>query len=151
MTGFLPHHAITASLFQFWSDRFNSGTTTVYPGMKVDTVSLSEWVELWVDAWSRRPQRSAGTPFVELTVTVHCFVRSGPDAGRLHALTDLVRATFAQAVVPLIDFTVSDTPEIGTIRLKEAETRNLTRRDTGTLQVVLHHTAVVIRGVVQAQ
>lgn len=150
MVTVLEHESITASLYRFWNDGFDPAVTTIYPGIKADTSALTEWVEIWVDSWARRPQRIAGVPVVDVTVVVHCFVKSGSDGGRIHELTDRVRATFAQETVPLKDFQQSGSPQIGTIRLKEPETRNLTRRTTGELKTVLHHTAVVIRGFAQA-
>ena len=146
MTTVLSQEAISASLLSYWSDQFGSGVTTIYPGMKTDTAGLSEWVEIWVDSWSRRPQRIGGIPLMDVTATVHCFVKTGTDSGRIHELTDIARSLFAQESVPLIDFTQSGEPNIGVIRLKEPETRNLTRNQSGSLEVVLHHTAVIVRG-----
>lgn len=151
MTAVLSHEAISASLLSHWSDQFGGSTTTIYPGMKVDTSELSEWVEIWVDSWSRRPQRIGGLPLIDVTATVHCFVKAGNDTGRIHELTDTVRSIFAQESVPLKDFTQSGEPDIGVIRLKEPETRNLTRNQSGSLQVILHHTAVIVRGSAQGE
>lgn len=149
MTAVLSQEAISASLLSYWSTQFGSSVTTIYPGMKVDTADLTEWVEIWVDSWSRRPQRIGGIPLIDVTATVHCFVKAGSDSGRIQELTDVVRSVFAQESVPLKDFTQSGAPEIGVIRLKEPETRNLTRNHSGSLQVVLHHTAVIVRGTAQ--
>ena len=150
MTAVLSQEAISASLLSHWSDRFGVSVTTIYPGMKVDTSELSEWVEIWVDSWSRRPQRIGGIPLIDVTATVHSFVKAGSDTGRIQELTDAVRSVFAHESVTLKDFTQSGELEIGIVRLKEPETRNLTRTQSGSLQVVLHHTAVVIRGTAQS-
>lgn len=149
MTEILSQEAISASLLSYWSGRFGGGVTTIYPGMKVDTAGLSEWAEIWVDSWSRRPQRIGGIPLIDVAATVHCFVKAGTDSGRIQELTDAVRSVFAQESVPLKDFSQSGEPDIGIIRLKEPETRNLTRNHSGSLQVVLHHTAVIVRGTAQ--
>jgi hypothetical protein len=149
MTTVLSQEAISASLLSYWSDQFGGGVTTIYPGMKVDTAELPEWVEIWVDSWSRRPQRIGGIPLIDVTATVHCFVKAGSDSGRIQKLTDAVRSVFAQESVPLIDFSQSGAPDIGVIRLKEPETRNLARNQSGSLQVILHHTAVIVRGTAQ--
>lgn len=151
MTDVLSQEAISASLLSFWSSEFGGSVTTVYPGMKVDTTSLSEWVEIWVDSWSRRPQRLGGIPYLDVTATVHCFVKAGQESGRIQAITDAVRSVFAQESIPLKNFSESAEPTIGWIRLKEPETRNLTRHQAGSLQVVLHHTAVIVRGAAQAE
>ncbi|MBD3673491.1 MAG: hypothetical protein HUJ26_08185 [Planctomycetaceae bacterium] len=151
MTEVLSQEAIAASLLSFWKSRFDGSVTTIYPGMKVDTTSLSEWVEIWVDSWSRRPQRLGGIPYLDVTATVHCFVKSGQESGRIQAITDSVRTVFAQESIPLKDYSESAVPTIGLIRLKEPETRNLTRHQTGSLQIVLHHTAVIVRGAAQAE
>jgi len=145
----LSQEAISASLLSFWSDQFGGTVTTIYPGMKVDTTELPEWIEIWVDSWSRRPQRIGGLPLIDVTATVHCFVKAGTDSGRIQELTDAVRSVFAQESVPLIDYSQSGEPNIGVIRLKEPETRNLTRNQSGSLQVVLHHTAIIVRGTAQ--
>jgi len=151
MTQVLSQESISASLLLFWSENFGESVTTIYPGMKVDTSDLTEWVELWVDSWSRRPQRIGGIPLINVTATIHCFVRTGQNAGRIQELTDSVRSLFAQESMALRDFTLSGEPQIGMIRLREPETRNLTRTQTGTLQVILHHTAVVVRGFAQSE
>jgi len=151
MTVVLSQEAISASLLSFWKTQFGESVTTIYPGMKVDTTSLTEWVEIWVDSWSRRPQRLGGIPLIDVTVSVHCFVKAGSESGRIQQLTDSIRTVFAQETIPLIDETVSDDSSIGFIRLKEPETRNLTRAQTGTLQVALHHMAIIVRGSAQAE
>ena len=150
MTVVLSQEAISASLLFYWKTQFGESVTTIYPGMKVDTTSLSEWVEIWVDSWSRRPQRIGGIPLIDVTVTVHCFVKSGQESGRIQQLTDSIRSVFAQETIALINFHQSDEPQMGLIRLKEPETRNLTRNQAGALQVVLHHTAIIVRGSAQA-
>jgi len=151
MTEVLSQAEISASLLTYWKQQFGEEVTTIYPGMKVDTTSLSEWVEIWVDSWSRRPQRLGGIPYLDVTTTVHCFVKAGQQSGRIQTLTDSVRSLFAQESIPLKEFSESAEPTIGWIRLKEPETRNLTRNQIGTLQVVLHHTAVIVRGSAQAE
>jgi hypothetical protein len=150
MLSTLPHESIASSLLAFWSNQFSAGVTTVYPGMKVNTTDLSEWVEIWIDSWSRKPQRIGGVPLIDVAVSVHCFVKSGTDAGRIHAVTDAVRLVFSQESVPLHDFEQSGEPRIGTIRIKEPETRNLTKHNLESQQIVLHHTVVLFRGFAQA-
>lgn len=151
MTTVLSHEAISASLLSFWNQQFGESLVTIYPGMKVNTTELSEWVEIWVDSWSRSPQRIGGIPLIDVTVTIHCFVKAGQGSGRIQELTDSVRSIFAQESVPLIDFSLSEQPQFGLLRLKEPDTRNLTRHHTGSLQVVLHHTAVIVRGSAQTE
>lgn len=146
----LSHESISASLLKFWSDQFSAGVTTVYPGMKVNTTDLTEWVEVWIDSWSRKPQRIGGISLIDVTVSVHCFVKSGTDTGRIHELTDAARSVFSQESVELHDFEQSGEPQIGTIRIKEPETRNLTKHNLESQQLVLHHTVVLFRGFAQA-
>ena len=147
----LSHESISASLLKFWSDQFSSGVTTIYPGMKVNTIELTEWVEVWVDSWSRKPQRIGGISLIDVTVSIHCFVKSGSDTGRIHELTDAVRAVFSQETVDLHDFEQSGEPQLGTIRIKEPETRNLTKHNLESQQTILHHTVVLFRGFAQAE
>ena len=150
MVAVLSHDAISASLLSFWNNQFPGGVVTVYPGMKVNTTDLTEWVELWIDSWSRKPQRIGGCSLNDVSVTVHSFVRASSQSGRIHELTDSIRSVFSQETIELKDYSLSAEPLIGSIHMKEPETRNLTKNTLDQRQVVLHHTVVVFRGFAQS-
>lgn len=84
---------ITASLFVWWDDYVPSGITTIHPAQQTETVSLTEWIELRISAFARRPGRAGGPAVIDLAVIAHCFVKPQADASRIDELADAVAET----------------------------------------------------------
>jgi|GEM_PF-4591967 len=137
---------IRANLFKHWSDSFPLAVTTVYPGMNVDNSSSSEWIEIAVENWSRKPQRTAGKQFLELVVVVHCFVKAGTDKGRILELADATRSTISQKTISLKDFDLSGEPTVGYLRLHETETRDRFLGLPSTHDQTLQHVSMSTKG-----
>ena len=149
MAGQLSQKDIAGSLFSFWADQFPLTVTTIYPGTRIETVSLAEWMELWIETWSRRPQRGTNKQVLELAVSVHCFVKQGLDKSRIHELADAVRSTIAQQTIAIRDNAMSGTPVTGYLMLTEPQTHELTRNNIGSLQHAMQHLVITCRGVAQ--
>jgi hypothetical protein len=149
MAGAFTQEGVSGSLYSFWADQFPLSVSTVYPGTRIDTAEIDEWIELWVDAWSRRPQRASSRQLIELSLTAHCFVKQGTDKSRVHALADAARATLSQATVAVRDYETSGTPVVGYAKLFETETRDLTRNNFASLQHSMQHLMVACRGIAQ--
>lgn len=141
--------SITAGLLSYWRDEFPLAVTTAYPGTRIDTAELDEWLELSIDVWSRRPQRAGALQRIDLSLSVHCFVKQGLDKFRVHELADAVRGTLSQKTVPLRDYDASGTPVIGYATLREPETRDLTRSDADSLKHAMQHFLVTCAGAAQ--
>ena len=140
---------IAASLFKFWSDQFPLVVTTAYPGTRIDTAALTEWLEITIDGWSRRPQRSGAPERIGLSLSVHCFVKQSLDKSRIYELSDAVRSTISQQTISLRDYDTSGTPVIGYATLLEPETRDLTRLDTDSLRHAMQHFVITCAGIAQ--
>ena len=149
MAGQLSQKDIAGSLFSHWADQFPLSVTTIYPGTRIETVSLTEWLELWIETWSRRAQRTTNKQVLDLTVSVHCFVKQGLDKSRIYELADAVRQTIAQKTVPIRDTSLSGTPVTGYLTLTEPETHELTRNNIGSLQHAMQHLVITCRGIAQ--
>ncbi len=140
---------ITASLFSYFQDQFPLVVTIAYPGVRIDTAELDEWLELSITEWTHRPQRRGGLKQIGLLLTVNCFVKQNVDKSRIHELADAVVATISQKTVPLRDYDVSGTPIIGYGTLREPETRDQTRRDADAQRHAMQHVVVICPGIAQ--
>ena len=145
----LRQEVIAGSVFAYWADQFPLEVSTVYPGTALETSALDEWLEIWIDAWSLRPQRHADAVLLDLSLTVHCFVKPGLDKGRAHELADAARGTLSRTTIELRDHEQSGLPLVGYALVFEPETRALTRNHAGELQSGLQHLVVSWRGIAQ--
>lgn len=148
MSSQLQHEQVAAGLFTWWNDNFPLSVATVYPGMRIDTNDLSEWLEMWIDTWSRRPQRPS-PEWMDIAIAVHCFVRPSTDKSRILELVNATCSTLSQQTVPIQDFELSGLPVVGYTMLFEAESRDLTRNHLNRLQHPLQHYVVSLRGIAQ--
>lgn len=149
MASQFPHEDVTASLFVHWDDQFPLPVATIYPGTRVNTAALDEWIELWIDTWSRRPQRASAKELIDVSVTAHCFVKQGLDKSRVQELADAVRATISQKTIAVRDYDTSGSTVVGYATIFEAETRELTRNNLNSLQHSMQHLVVSCRGIAQ--
>ena len=140
---------ITRSVQVYWRDTLSPAVTTVYPGQQVETSQLTEWVELWIDAWNDRLRRDAAPDELLVSITVHCFSRHPTQATQVQALADGARGVLARKLISIADFSMSGTPVVAQLRTREAETRDLTRSHGETTRGVLHHVVVMVTAVVQ--
>lgn len=145
----LTQEQIAASIFTHWSAQYPLAVTTVYPGMKVETTSLGDWLELRIDTWSKPPQRAAANQLLELALTVECFVKPGLHKGRIHVLADRAKSTIAQQAITVHDYETAGDPVIGCVRFFEAEVLDLSRHEASTLQHALQHQRLVCPGVAE--
>ena len=145
----LTHESLAASLFSHWANAFPLAVTTLYPGTRIDTSGLLEWLELWIDTWSPPAQRQTAKQRIALSLTVHCFVKPSLDKSRLYELADAVRITLAQQTIPLHDHQSSGRPLIGYATLQELESRELTRNHIHSLQQPLRHLTLTCQATAQ--
>jgi hypothetical protein len=132
--------AVSASLFTWFADQFPLEVPLAFPGLRLDTSDLSEWLELSIAAWTARPQRSTALRQLTLSLTIHLFVKQQLDQSRILELADTVRQTLAQQTVPLRDYETSGSPIVGYATLFEPDTQNLTRPEANTH--AMHHFAI---------
>ena len=142
-----PTH-ITTSLLTHWRDTFPLSVPTLYPGTTLDTSATDEWIELWIDTWSRPPQRATAPHFIDLILTAHLFLKPTLTPSRLHELAEATRTTLAQQRLPLRDYSLSGHPIIGSATLFEPEARDLTRHHQNAHHN-LHHLTLTIPGTAQ--
>lgn len=145
----LTHEQIASSVFVHWADQFPLTVATVYPGTQIDTNEVTEWLEIWINAWSRRPQRISNRQLLDVVVEVHCFVKRQQDKSRVHELVDAARNTLSQVTLPVRDFETSGSPIEGYAKLFEPEVHDLTRSEVGKLEHTMQHHVVRCRGIVQ--
>lgn len=145
----LTHESIASSLFTHWADQFPLSVTTIYPGTKVDTTGLNEWLELSIEEWFRRPQRSGGKQVIDVSVVVHCFVKQGLDKSRLHELADAARSTISQKTIAIRDYDMSGTPVLGYLNMVEPNTRDRTRDAANALRHTMQHLEIRCLGFAQ--
>ena len=144
----LQYEHIAASLFSHWADQFPLAVTTVYPGMRIDTSGLSEWLEIGVDRWVDA-LNAAAEPTVELSVAVHIFVRPGVDTSRAYELADAARQTLADQVVTLHDYETMGEPVVGSATLLKPEVEDHTRRDVDASWHRLTHLLLTVAAVAE--
>jgi hypothetical protein len=140
---------ITRSVQVHWRDTFEPPVTTIYPGEQVETSQLMEWVELWVDAWLDRVRRDVAPDELLVSITAHCFSRHATDATRAQALATSARSALARQMIDIHEFSESGSPVVADLRMREVETRDLTRSHAESTRGVVHHVVVTVTGVVQ--
>jgi hypothetical protein len=143
----LNYEHVAAGVFSHWADQFPLPVTTVYPGTRIDTSGLTEWLEIGIDRWADRLLRGEDKATVELSVFVHVFVKPGVDKSRVFELADAVRQTLADQQITLHDHETSGTPVVGYATLSQAEIEDRTRRDTDAGRHGMQHVIVRVAGV----
>ncbi|HTN01234.1 MAG TPA: hypothetical protein VL132_05120 [Planctomycetaceae bacterium] len=146
----MPHLSardIATSVCRHWSDAMTSDIVTIYPGIDAGTETLTEWYELWVDAWSTRTQRTGAPESWDVSVSVHGFTKPGLDAGRVQDLAETARRILAAALIP-VRATSAD-PLLGYLQLQEPEILDLSRGHRERRHSSLRHALVRCRGVAQ--
>ena len=138
---------IAAGVFSHWADQFPLAVTTVYPGTRIDTTGLAEWLELGIDRWADRLLRAEDKATIELSVFVHVFVRPGLDKSRAWELADAARQTLADRTITIRDYETSGTPVVGYATLFEAEVEERSRRDADAGRHAMQHLIVRVTGV----
>lgn len=130
---------ITRNLHTYWDTSYPLSVTTIYPAVAVDTESLTEWQEIWIDTWTRQPRRASASPIIDLSVSVHVFVRQTNDKTRLHQLSEAARDTLDGNTIAVNDFDQSGSPIVGYVKLREPQTRDLTRGRQNQGDPLTHH------------
>lgn len=131
--------AVRAVVETHWSEHFIL-VPTAYAEQRLDADRAPAWAELWVSSTDDRLRRAGGPDRIDLTVTVHLFVRD-VDTGRLaERLIDSARAAIDG--VDLIAETVR-------ISLRELAVRDLSRRQAETDLRAVRHVVVIARGVAE--
>lgn len=138
---------LATTVCRHWQATLPSGFVTAWPGTEVGTATLSEWFELWVDAWQPRPQRAISPARWDVAVTVHCYVRPQLDAGRVQELAELARAALANRLLSVR--TTNAGPLLGHLQLLEPELVDLSRKELERRKSALRHAMLRGRGVAQ--
>jgi hypothetical protein len=128
-----------------WRDEF-AAAPTIYPGQQIDTSGLAAWAELWVDAWDEPVRRDSSPDQLWVWLTVHCFTREPLQATRVHHLAATARGVISRRTINVRDYSSSEEPVIAHLRMREAETRDLTRDEGAADRGVLRHIVVTCRG-----
>lgn len=147
--GTIAQDVIQASLQVHWADQVGGEYPTVYGGQQLDLTGETGWYELWVQSWLGGAQRTQGHEHREVLVSVHVFARSRLDLGLIHAMTDRARRALIHQLVVLRDYDLSEAPEVGVLRLREVDVRNLTRVDREQGGIGLEHHLVTCRGMAE--
>ena len=134
------------NLIHWWGEHGPPDVPVLFPGETRNVDELPEWLELWLDAWSDPPARQNVPPRTDVLVTVHCFARPSASLTRCHTLAEAATATLARQLVPLRDYSNSETPVTGHLALYEPETRSLTRAAARAIELPLQHLVVTIPG-----
>lgn len=146
----LSMRAIVTSLTAQAAGALPSGVPLAWPGVSLPTETLSEWVELWCDSVNGVIQREQPPEQREVWVTLNVFVRPGTQTMRAQELSELLRQAFHQQVLSIVDSTTTPATAVGTVRLREADVRDLTPGHAEEQRRPLHQVVVLVRGLVQA-
>ena len=136
---------IVRSVQRHWDVEF-SGGATLYPGQQADVSALDEWTELTVEVWREEVRRDVSPDELLVAATVHCFGRHPQRPGRARLLADAARDALHRQLIAIHDFMTSDLEEIGVVRTREAELRDLTRVHAAETRGWLQHLVVTVMG-----
>lgn len=145
----LPALRISGSVFRRWSEVLGPGLMTIFPGLVADTAPLTEWFELWIETWERRPQRGGSPELCDVRITAHAFVRPSDHPARIQVLAELARTALDGQTLAVVDPELSGRPVLGYLKLGLADSRDLTRLDRDAGAHGLHHQLLVWHGLAQ--
>ncbi len=150
MSGLIKQKNMIASFHKYWNDQLPLTIKTIYPGMKFDTASLSEWLELWVEPHSRPLQRIVSKPEFKVSVTIHCFVTPGNNRARIHEISDAIRGILSQKTIEILDYDLSGNPVTGYLRFQEEVVQNQTRKISTQFHTSIQHLVLKCKGLAQS-
>lgn len=145
----LPPERISSAVFRHWAETLGEGVRTIYPGLRIETASLSEWFEIWVDHWTPRAQRQQAPELCDVRVTVHAFVKATTEKDRVQALMGQARLALSGRTLPIADPETSDAPPLGYVKLGTADIKELTRLDADARRHGLQHHVGLWHGIAQ--
>lgn len=131
--------AVRAVVERRWSEEF-AEVPTAYGDQHVAVDRLPAWAELWVSTADFRAGRLASPERVDVSVTVHLFVRDASEPRRIDRLVDAAKA----ALCPL-DI-VAETVRVS---LREFAIRDLSRSQADRDERTVRHVVVVASGVAE--
>jgi hypothetical protein len=146
----LSMRSIVTSLMARAAAALPEGVALAWPGVQLATETLSEWVEAWCDAVNNLPQRCHPPEQREVWLTLHAFARPTNETTRVHEITESLRATFNAQTIPVIDPSTLPASPVGSVRMREADVRDLTHLHAEDQRRPLNHLVVMVRGTVQA-
>lgn len=141
---------LSTALQRHVAEEMPENVPLVLPGVVLDAETTAEWIEFSCDAVDGVVQRDSPAELQEVSVTLQVFVRASRQTTRVQALADAARSIISRRLIDVHDQTVSDEPVIGSVRLREADVRDLTRVHAAEQRRALRHVVVTARGVVQA-
>ena len=147
MANTFGEQSISSAIYAHWKDAFALEAATVFPGTRINTAALEEWVEIAIEQWTRPAERAAGKESLRFTIVVHCFAKPSREPRRIQELADAGRSALEQQTIAVRDYETSGAPLLGWASLFEADVRDLTRAEAGRYQSPLFHQVVTIRGV----
>lgn len=142
-----PQHLLRA-VQRHWSQTLPVSAPTLYPGMRLETAAADRWYELWMDAWSDGPRRSAAPDRLTVSLLVHCFSRDPVQKTAVHALASAARETLAGRRLPITD----DSAEprlLGWLAIGEHAVHDLSRNHAAIGQEGLQHLVLVFQAVAE--
>jgi len=99
---------------------------TLYPGITLNTESLTAWYELWVTTFADRPRRKLHPEQIDVAITIHCFSTHPTDTTLAHQLAVTARQTLTHLTLAIND--EADPPNsLGHLSIEEPTLHNLTR------------------------
>ena len=134
----MTHSEIISALQQFWTAVGPSSVPCVFPGTSINVSSATTWIEFWVSQLIEQPQRPASPQQQLLAIDIHVFSKS-QNKRDINVLSDSIVAALRSAIV-----SVSSSQQPGTLRLKEAILRDLTRPENVGSAVALQHWLISI-------
>jgi hypothetical protein len=146
----LSMRSVVTSLMARAASALPEGVSLAWPGVQLATEDLSEWVEVWCDAVNGLTQRSQPAERREVWLTLHVYARPTNETMRVHEITESLRATFNAQTIPVVDSSTLPATPVGSVRMREADVRDLTHLHAEDQRRPLNHLMVMVRGTVQA-
>lgn len=142
---------IISSLLHYVSTNYST-TAVRWPGvpgaqgMDLDTRNTGEWIDVYLLALDKDAQR-AGHEHARPMVQVNVFSRVSTNFYRVHEIVDAVKTLLERACISVQDFATGGEPEVGKLRLREAQVADLGEVEPGS---GLYQIAVTFSGRVEA-
>ena len=121
LAGNYSEEMVHASLMDHFATNFSESASVSLDEQPFDYDSASEAVSFDAVIMDDDTRRNISLQFNRLEVIANCWAKPSANSYRAEELADAIISLYSQTNIPVYDFDTSGNPEVGYVRLKEAQ------------------------------
>ncbi|QDT67067.1 hypothetical protein [Calycomorphotria hydatis] len=125
----------TAAVASRLEDLFEPTTAVAFPGKRIDTAPLTEWLELTIDSLSEEPARHQQLQLGSYSIGIHVFAKPTSTIYRAQILADQLRSEFDALNLEISDPDMSEGQTVGFAKFSESQVRDLSRPEVTNREI----------------